>query len=163
LLRSFVVQPYYIPSASMEPTLHGCPGCNDDRVLVDKLSYRLHDVHRGDVVVFHRPAEATYIPDKVLIKRVIAVGGDVVELRNGLVYLNERPLTEKYVNPACGPRPTVPLNGQSTWTVPKGGLFVMGDNRCRSDDSRQFGPIRSASVIGRAFLIIWPVKRIGGL
>ncbi|HVU91417.1 MAG TPA: signal peptidase I, partial [Jatrophihabitans sp.] len=161
LLRAFVVQPYYIPSASMEPTLHGCPGCNDDHVLVDKISYRAHDVRAGDIVVFHRPKNAVGIPEKVLIKRVIALPGDVVELKKGKVYVNGLVLDEPYVNPACGANSTVPLTGTSKWKVPGNDVFVMGDNRCHSDDSRMFGPVSESSIIGRAFAIIWPVNRIG--
>jgi signal peptidase I len=160
LLRAFVVQPYYIPSASMEPTLHGCTGCNDDHVLVDKISYRAHDVRQGDIVVFHRPADAAYIPEKVLIKRVIALPGDVVELKQGRVFVNGLVLDEPYVNKACGSRPTSPLTTTTRWKIPGNDVFVMGDNRCHSDDSRQFGPIAESSVIGRAFAIIWPVHRM---
>ena len=75
LLRTFVVEPYYVPSESMEPTLHGCTGCNDDHVLVEKLSYHFHDPQPGDIVVFNRPS-TWKVPDKVLIKRVIGVPGD---------------------------------------------------------------------------------------
>jgi signal peptidase I len=161
LLRAFVVQPYYIPSASMEPTLHGCGGCNDDHVLVDKLSYRAHDIREGDIIVFHRPPNAPNIPDKVLIKRVIGLPGDVVELKKGRVYVNGLVLDEPYVNEQCGANATVPLNGTSKWKVPGNDVFVMGDNRCHSDDSRAFGPIATSSVIGRAFAIIWPIGRMG--
>jgi signal peptidase I len=159
LLRAFVVQSFYIPSQSMEPTLHGCPRCDDDRVLVDKISYRIHSIHDGDIVVFHRPplAETT---DKILIKRVVAVGGDQVELRGGHLLRNGKELVEPYVNKACGPRPDTPLNGTTRWTVPRGDVFVMGDNRCDSEDSRQFGPITDSSVIGRAFAIVWPLSRL---
>ncbi len=87
LLRTFVVAPYFIPSASMEPTLHGCAGCNNDHVLVNKLSYRLHGIHRGDVVVFKRP-RTWNVTDKVLIKRVIGLPGDVLTTRNGIVYVD---------------------------------------------------------------------------
>jgi signal peptidase I len=161
LLRAFVVQPYYIPSASMEPTLHGCPGCNDDHVLVDKISYRAHDVRSGDIVVFHRPPNAVGIPEKVLIKRVIALPGDVVELKRGKVYVNGLVLDEPYLNKACGTNATIPLTDTTRWKIPGNDVFVMGDNRCHSDDSRMFGPISRSSIIGRAFAIIWPVNRIG--
>jgi signal peptidase I len=162
LLRAFVVQPYYIPSESMEPTLHGCAGCNDDHVLVDKISYRAHDVRSGDIVVFHRPADAAgYISEKILIKRVIALPGDTVDLRNGLVYVNKLLIDEPYINTKkCGPRATNPLTSVSHWTVPGNDVFVMGDNRCQSEDSRQFGPIATSSIVGRAFAIIWPLNRI---
>jgi signal peptidase I len=153
-LRAFVVEPFWIPSESMEPTLHGCAGCNNDRLLVDKLSYKLHAVHRGDVVVFHRPP-GVEAPESVLIKRIIGLPGEKISGHNGEVWIGDRPLEESYVNPAChGTTDFEPL------TVPSGRYFVMGDNRCNSSDSRVFGPIPRSSIIGRAFLIIWPVGRI---
>ncbi len=158
--RAYVVSPVYIPSESMEPALHGCTGCTDDHVLVDKFSYRFHQPHPGDIVVFDRPKNFPSA-DKQLVKRVVAVAGDEVALRNGLVYVNGDRLTENYLNKACGPRPSTPETGTSHWTVPDNDLFVMGDNRCNSADSRTFGPIPISSVIGRAFLIIWPLSRFG--
>jgi signal peptidase I len=150
-LRVFVVESFWIPSASMEPTLHGCSGCNNDRVLVNKTSYRLHAVHRGDVVVFDRPP-AVPDPDKYLIKRVVGLPGDVVSGHDGHVWIGSRPLTEPYLNPACGPQESFPAA-----TVPAGKVFVMGDNRCDSFDSRMFGAVSESAVVGRAFLIVWPV------
>ncbi|HZC74288.1 MAG TPA: signal peptidase I, partial [Jatrophihabitans sp.] len=164
LLRVFVVQPYYIPSESMEPTLHGCSGCNDDHVLVDKISYRAHSVRTGDIVVFHRPdsADPNQVPESVLIKRVIAVGGDKIAIKNGKVYRNSLVVDETYVKDTkqCPHQSTQPRTARSRWTVPDGDVFVMGDNRCDSIDSRQFGPIPTSSIIGRAFAIIWPLKRV---
>ncbi|GEM_PF-610641 len=157
LLRTYVAQSYYIPSASMEPTLHGCRGCNNDHVLVDKLSYRMHDIRRGDVVVFHRP-KSWSVSDKVLIKRVIGVPGDTLTNRNGTVYVNGLALEEPYLNSACkGGTTNFPV--QSV-TVPVGQAFVMGDNRCDSSDSRRFGAIPDSAVVGRASVIIWPLGRI---
>lgn len=155
-LRAFVVEPFWIPSESMEPTLHGCSGCDNDRLLVDRLSYRLHAVHRGDVVVFHRPPQ---IPtaEKVLIKRVIGLPGETVSGHDGKVWIGSRPLEEPYVNPKCGGATTYDFGPK---TIPSGEYFVMGDNRCDSTDSRYFGPIPRSSIIGRAFLIIWPIGRI---
>jgi signal peptidase I len=163
-LRTYVVAPYYIPSQSMEPTLHGCtPHCNNDHVLVDKLSYHLHSVHRGDVVVFNLPKTWHGINDKVLIKRVIGLPGDVLTLKNGDVYVNGQQLQEPYVKDCGGVTTTLgPANTTITTTakVPPGQLFVMGDNRCESDDSRTNGTIPRSSIIGRAFVIIWPLGRI---
>jgi signal peptidase I len=154
MLRTFVVEPFWIPSESMEPTLHGCSGCNNDRLLVDKLSYKLHAVHRGDVVVFSRPPGVN-ATEKVLIKRVIGLPGESVSGRDGRVWIGARPLQESYVNPAChGTTDFDPV------TVPRGDYFVMGDNRCDSTDSRVFGPIKKSTIIGRAFVIIWPLGRI---
>jgi signal peptidase I len=153
-LRAFVVEPFWIPSESMEPTLHGCSGCDNDRLLVDRLSYHLHAVHRGDVVVFHRPP-ALEAAEKVLIKRVIGLPGETVSGHGGKVWIGSRPLEESYVNRAChGTADFSPV------TVPSGRYFVMGDNRCDSTDSRFFGAIPGSSIIGRAFLIIWPLSRV---
>lgn len=165
LLRAYVVEPYYVPSESMEPTLHGCKGCNNDHVLVEKLSYHFHDVQPGDIVVFHRPSTWTDVTEPVLIKRVIGVGGDSLVVKNGKVFRNGQELDEPYVNKACQ-RGTTNKNESTkptTYRVPKGTLFVMGDNRCDSEDSRFLGAVPSDKVIGRAFLIIWPTKRIGSL
>jgi signal peptidase I len=157
LLRTYVIAPYYIPSASMEPTLHGCTGCNNDHVLVDKLSYKMHDIHRGDVVVFHRP-KAWQVTDQVLVKRVIGLPGDKLSARNGIVYVDGLALEEPYLDKACQSGttnfPTKPV------TVPDGEAYVMGDNRCDSSDSRRFGAIPDSAVIGRAFLIVWPLGRL---
>jgi signal peptidase I len=153
-LRVWVVQPFWIPSASMEPTLHGCPGCQPDRLLVDKLSYHLHSIKRGDVVVFKRPSNVP-TSDADLVKRVIGLPGDSIRASGGVVFIDNHALTEPYVNKDC--------NGTTDFgptTVPAGDLFVMGDNRCDSLDSRSFGPIATSTIIGRAFVIVWPLPRI---
>lgn len=153
-LRSFVIASYYIPSASMETTLHGCPGCQPDMVLVDKLSYRFSEIHRKDVVVFDRPPLAPP-EDKELIKRVIGLPGDTISGHGGQVYVNGRALSESYVDPAChGTADFAPV------TVPAGRYFMMGDNRCDSFDSRMFGTIARSAVVGRAFAVMWPVKHL---
>ena len=151
-LRLFVVESFWIPSPSMEPTLHGYHGCNNDRVLVDKVSYRLHPIRRGDVVVFDRPKEVVD-PDKYLIKRVIGIPGDTVSGHDGKVWIGNRPLSEPYLNSKCGRQP--PFRAT---TVPSGKVFVLGDNRCDSFDSRLFGSIPTSTVVGRAFLVIWPIS-----
>jgi signal peptidase I len=157
VVRTFLVQAFWIPSASMEPTLH-----EGDRVLVNKLSYDLHDVHHGDVIVFERPDEPSDVPhpeDEIpdLIKRVIGLPGDVIEARDGIVYINDERIDEPYLAPDT---PTTDLPRQE---VPEGKLFVMGDNRTNSHDSRRFGPIDESSIVGRAFLRIYPLDDIGGL
>ncbi len=153
-LRQYVIASYYIPSASMETTLHGCPGCQPDMVLVNKLSYRFKSVSRSDVVVFARPPQAPP-EDKQLIKRVIGLPGDVVSGHDGHVFVNNKELVEPYVNPAChGTTDFAPVR------VPTGRYFVMGDNRCDSFDSRMFGTIPRSAVIGQAFAVIWPVHHL---
>ncbi len=158
LIKTFLFQAFVIPSESMEPTLHGCTGCEDDRILVNKLSYRLHDVNRGDIVVFDAPKGRATDEIKDYVKRVIGLGGEEIESRNGQVFIDGKPLDEPYINEACSSRNDFgsPIDPQ---TVPPGHVFVMGDNRCQSSDSRVFGPIDTDTIVGRAFVRIWPINR----
>jgi len=154
LLRTFVIASYYIPSASMEPTLHGCQHCEPDLVVVDKLSYRFGSVGRSDVIVFDRPPLAPP-EDPQLIKRVIGLPGETISGHDGRVYIGSKALTEPYVSPACGGTADF-----AAVTVPPGRYFVMGDNRCDSLDSRVFGAIARSSIVGRAVAVSWPVKHL---
>ncbi len=148
LIKTFLVQAFYIPSDSMYPTLK-----TDDRVLVNKLSYKLHDVHRGDIVVFSKPPkELSNIKD--LVKRVVGLPGETVEAHDNHVYVDRRRLPENYL-----PDGTVTTDFEPV-TIPKGHVFVMGDNRTRSEDSRVFGPVRESTIVGRVFLRIWPPNRL---
>jgi signal peptidase I len=151
LIKTFLIQAFYIPSPSMVPTLQV-----KDRVLVNKLSYDLHPVHRGDIVVFTRPPnEGPSDPSiKDLIKRVIGLPGDTIEARDGRVIINDHPLREPYL-----PAGVVTLN-LPRMTVPAGQYFVMGDNRLDSKDSRIFGPISRHLLVGRAFVKVWPLSSI---
>jgi signal peptidase I len=152
IIKTFLFQAFYIPSESMVPTLKV-----GDRVLVNKLSYEVHDVHRGDVVVFERPPSETPDPIKDLIKRVIGLPGDELESQDGVVIINGKRLDEPYL--ADGVR-TENLEKQ---TVPKGMVFVMGDNRGDSLDSRIFGPISQKLIVGRAFVRVYPITHLSGL
>ena len=152
LIRSFVVQPFYIPSGSMEPTLKV-----GDRVLVNKLSYDLHGVHRGDIVVFNKPPNDNSPGVKDLIKRVIGLPGETISGQNGQVYINGRPLAEPWLPKG---ETTDPFPSTS---VPAGEYFMMGDNRGDSADSRIIGPIPKRLFIGRAFVRVWPLSRLGFL
>ena len=145
LVKTFLVQAFYIPSGSMLPTLQ-----EQDRVLVNKLSYDLHDVHRGDIVVFESPQGEGQIKD--LIKRVIALPGETIEARDGRVLVDGQPIDERYLGPGIT---TGPLEPQ---TVPPDHYFVMGDNRGNSKDSRFFGPIPKSRIVGRAFVKVWPLN-----
>lgn len=170
VLKSFVLQAFYIPSASMEPTL-----LVGDRVLVEKVGYRFGDPGRGDVVVFEKDLggalpvedESRSVIEKIgdafrglfgfptgtaqdFIKRVVAVGGDTVEGRDGRVFVNGEAIDEPYLPEGTETSTFGPVD------VPQGMIFVMGDNRGNSDDSRNFGPVPVDAVVGRAFLLIWP-------
>ncbi len=158
VIQNFVAQPYQVQQNSMERTLE--PG---QYVLVDKLSPRWDQYKRGDVVVFTPPP--TFTQDTTpFIKRVIGLPGDTVEVKDdGKVYVNGVAIDEPYTyrNAAGVNEPTVPLNDQSKWVVPVGELFVMGDHREKSADSRAFGPIAESTIIGRAFLRYWPISTVG--
>ena len=150
VIQTFVVQTYRVEQHSMEPTLVG-----DQHLLIDKLTPRFDDYSRGDIIVFHAP---DLPPDATpYIKRVIGVGGDHVALKDGQVYVNGAKLDEPYISPEG---PTLPLTDQTTWDVPTGSLFVMGDHRTASTDSREFGTVPVASVIGRAWLRFWPANTL---
>lgn len=148
VIKATLVQAFYIPSESMVPTLHV-----GDRVLVNKLSYRLHDVHRGDIVVFERPSAEADPQIRDLIKRVIGLPGEMIEARGGQVYINGRALAEPYLRPEMR-NATQNLPRQ---LVPPDHVFVLGDNRTNSRDSRIFGPIPERLIVGRAFVRVWPL------
>ncbi len=163
VVKTFLFQAFYIPSASMEPTLE-----KGDRVLVNKLSYDLHDVNRGDVIVFELD-EDEVAPDgiKDLIKRVVGLPGDVIETRDGVVYVDDRALEEPYLEDGMVTGdPNDPKNPSiERQTVPDGHVFVLGDNRSNSADSRYpyRGTIPIDSIVGRAFVLVWPPGDIGTL
>lgn len=171
LLRTFVVQPYYIPSGSMEPTLK-----IGDKVLVDKLSYHLHSVHRGDVIVFKKPAD-DYSPGVTdLIKRVIGLPGETISMTGGQVYIDGKLLKQPWITRAAlsaqQPDVTNELDGNGAFVcanrtvlqdfcvIPKGDYYVMGDNRGDSEDSRYIGPISGKLIVGRAFMVVWPLSHL---
>jgi signal peptidase I len=177
LLKSFVLQAFFIPSASMEQTL-----MVGDRVLVEKISYRFSDPDRGDVVVFERefgedvPQEEDdgSVFEKIgdsfkslfgfpvggrqdFIKRVIGEGGDTVEGRDGVVFVNGEQIDEPYLQEGTETSSFGPVE------VPEGFIFVMGDNRSNSEDSRSIGPVDVDTVVGKAFILIWPPSDFGTL
>ena len=171
LVKSFLVQAFYIPSESMVPTLEV-----GDRVFVNKLAYDLGEIGRGDVIVFESPHPGQ-VPDRGVvggflhwlgegigvaqpenedfIKRVIALPGETIEIRDNVVYIDGQTLDEPYL-----PDGTTTVNLPST-KIAAGHLFMMGDNRTASRDSRYFGTIAKSAVIGRVFVRIWPPKSIG--
>jgi len=180
VIKTFLFQAFYIPSASMEPTL-----MIGDRVLVNKLSYDLHDLHRGDIVVFAAEPNAQWhragIDD--LVKRVIALPGETItQCETNRVCIDDKlldesylpkgvvttiPTTLPYINSTSGKKVLVcddvgpkgsPVGGCK---VPAGKVFVMGDNRTNSQDARANGPIKESSIVGRVFVRIWPFNRLG--
>jgi signal peptidase I len=154
VIRSFVAESRYIPSPSMVPTLY--PG---DRIVVEKLSFRVRSPHLGDVVVFRPPAQlqaAGYPADQAFIKRVIAVAGQTVQVHQGRVYVDQIPLKEPYIaEPPAYEMPAV--------RVPEGMLFMMGDNRNNSNDSHVWGFLPKENIIGRANIRFWPPGQAGFL
>jgi signal peptidase I len=149
LIKTLLVQPFFIPSGSMEPTL--MPG---DRVLVSKLSYRFGSPKPGDIVVFVAPkAEEPIETD--FIKRIIGVPGMQVQEVDGEMIINGKPKSEPYITPDN------PMSDYGPITVPPGRVFVMGDNRGNSKDSRYFGSISKTSLVGKAFFVYWPPSRMG--
>jgi signal peptidase I len=214
VMLTFVARPYLIPSESMEPTLHGCPGCTGDRIMVDKVTYRFGSPEPGDVIVFKGPPNWNigyksirsdntavrwlqnalsfigFVPpdENDLVKRVIAVGGQTVECRaaTGLTVDGKR-LNEPYLNPAtmnADPKVYPCLGNEfGPVKVPEGRLWVMGDNRTHSADSRAHcssqpadaqrglictgdpiaGTVPVDNVIGKARFIAWPPSRWGGV
>jgi signal peptidase I len=177
-VEAYAVKPYRIPSGSMEPTLKV-----GERVLVNRIDHRLGGSPKvGDVVVFQPPTNALAMScadphagsgsqrpcdvagtgngPEVFIKRVVAVGGDTIAIRNGHVIRNGKLVNEPFTLPCSGgngcdfPQPI---------TVPRGDIFLMGDNRGQSDDSRYWGPVSVSRVIGEAFVSYWPPTRLGGL
>ena len=162
-VRLVLVQAYHIPSASMVPTLE-----EGDRVVVNRLSYQFGEVGRGQVVVFKKPQGSSGQND--LIKRIIGLPGETIRFADNQVYVNGLRLEEPYLaeQDSTRPRLTIPGCAQTTpapdtCVVPEGTIFMMGDNRLGSSDSRVFGPIEIDSVVGRAFLRVWPLNNLGEL
>jgi len=159
VIQSFVAQPFQVQQFSMQNTIQ-------DRqfVLVDRLTPRFDGYHRGDIVVFTPPANAESPDQKPFIKRVIGVAGDRVEIHDGKVFVNGTELDEPYLYSVDGtPQPTAADGDVASWAIGAGELFVMGDHRARSSDSRVFGPIKVDTVIGRAWIRYWPLEDIGVL
>ncbi|MBT5757778.1 MAG: signal peptidase I [Acidimicrobiaceae bacterium] len=162
-VRLVLVQAYHIPSASMVPTLE-----EGDRVVVNRLSYQFGEVERGQVVVFKKPQGSSGQND--LIKRIIGLPGETIRFADNQVYVNGLRLEEPYLaeQDSTRPRLTIPGCAQTTpapdtCVVPEGTIFMMGDNRLGSSDSRVFGPIEIDNVVGRAFLRVWPLNNLGEL
>lgn len=153
LLREYVIQGYSIPSGSMETTI-----MTGDTVFSEQVSYYIRDIEPGDIVTFKDPE----IAGRILIKRCIAVGGQSVDLRDGVVYIDGEALTEPYTHgKASDPLARTVVDITYPYTVPEGHIWVMGDNRTNSQDSRYFGAIPASDVYGRAFMVYWPLEHFG--
>ena len=151
-IRTFVAEARYIPSSSMEPTL-----LINDRLIIEKLSYRFTEPERGDVIVFN-PTENLKQQDfhEAFIKRIIGLPGEKVLVRGGKVYINNQPLQEKYIEEK-------PEYDYGPVSVPEGHYLVLGDNRNNSYDSHYWGFVPKENIIGRAFVRFWPPQRIGSI
>ena len=152
IIRVFIAEPRYIPSESMFPTLE-----IGDRLVVEKIGYKFHLPERGDIVVFQPPTKLQvlgYEKNQAFIKRAIALPGDTIAVKDGVIYLNDQPVLEEYI--AAPPEyDLMPI------TVPEDRLFVMGDNRNNSNDSHIWGFLPAENIIGHAVFRFWPLERIG--
>lgn len=148
VVNPFIIQAFLIPSGSMIPTLQV-----GDRIMADKFIYYIRDPQRGEVVVFRAPPQADTL-QRNFVKRLIGLPGDVVEVRDGEVFVNGQPLKEPYIYEP-------PYYQFGPYKVPPGHYFVMGDNRNDSNDSHIWGPLARDRITGRALFIWWPVKRWG--
>lgn len=172
VIKTFVVQPFFIPSGSMIPTL-----AVDDRVMVSKVNLWFTEIDRGEILVFENPyrlEEEESVPEAVvrsvlealgirtstyddLVKRVIGLGGEEIEIRDNTVFIDGLAIEEPYLNARTS------MSDFGPQMIPDGHLFMMGDNRNSSSDGRVFGPVPTGDVIGEAVLRIWPLDRVGGL
>lgn len=144
IITTFIVQGFVIPTGSMETTI-----MPNDRVFVNKFIYRFTEPERGDIIVFKYPVD----PTKDYVKRLIGLPGETIEMRNGVVYINNKPLKEPYL--------TQPSTGNyGPITVEKGHYFMLGDNRDNSEDSRYWGQLPAKNIKGKVFLRFWPLNRI---
>jgi signal peptidase I len=163
-LKAWVVNPYRIPSSSMEPTLHcarPAPGCEarfSDRVLANRFIYRFRKPKRGEIIVFQTPPAAKLRcgAGGTFVKRLIGLPGETVSERDGIVYIDGQRLDEPYISPDR--RDHEPPR---SWHVPDGQYFFMGDNRSQSCDSRVWGTVPRQNLIGEVFFVYWPPTRIG--
>lgn len=153
-IRTYVAEPFEVPSASMETTI-----MTGDRLFAEKVSYHFEDPKAGDIVVFSDPQ----VPSRVLVKRVIATEGQVVSMSDGVLYIDGVAQSEPYVTGETYPLSQTAGNVSISYPyiVPEGEVWVMGDNRENSSDSRYFGSIDENTIFGKAVFTYWPINRIG--
>lgn len=145
VIRLFVLQPFYIPSGSMEPNLR-----INDRIIVSKINYRFTEPQRGDIVVFKYPLD----PTRDFVKRLIGKGGETVALKNSKLYIDGKEIPENYLPTGLRFEDFGPVR------IPEGHYLMLGDNRNSSDDSRVWGPLPKDHIVGKALLIYWPLDRL---
>jgi signal peptidase I len=160
IVRTFLLQQFYISGPSMETTLF-----QDNRVLVNKLSYRFTDISRGDIVVFDRvTSNGVDVQHDDLIKRVIGLENETLEIKQCVVHINNVALEEKYLDDFARTEEDLVSRCRTpdmhAVTIPDNHVFVMGDNRAESFDSRSFGAIEESKIVGKAFAIVWPLSKI---
>jgi signal peptidase I len=143
----FIYQPVKVEGGSMEPGLE-----DQERIVINKLVYRLESIERGDIIVFRYPRDTR----KSFIKRVIGLPGDHIHIAYGHVYVNDEQLPESYV-----PSDYLDAKSYSEIVVPRDSYFVLGDHRCASNDSREFGPIQRSYIYGKAVFGYWPMEKLG--
>lgn len=152
VIQAFLVQTYRVEGRSMDDSLH-----DGQHLLIDKLTPRFDDYSRGDVVVLHPPDEPE--DSTPFIKRVIGVAGDHLELRDGTVWIDGIEIDEPYLAPGSVTEPG--FDDTTDWDIEEGEVFVMGDNRLDSRDSREFGTVETSEIVGRAWLRFWPLDQLG--
>ena len=160
-LKAWVVNPYRIPSSSMEPTLHcarpgdGCQAGTSDRVLANRFVYHLRKPRRGEIVVFETPPQALARcgAGGTFVKRLVGLPGDILSFRDGRLFVNGKLLREPYAR--------IDPDENDSFTVPAGRYFMLGDNRPNSCDSRVWGAVRRESLVGPVFAVYWPPGRVG--
>jgi signal peptidase I len=168
-IKAYVVNPYRIPSSSMEPTLHcarplnQCEARFSDRVLANRFIYHFREPRRGEIVVFKTPPRAQIVCNNgqgggggdTFVKRLVALPGDRWRLQDGYLHINGEKLDESYIKPDRRDADTIPEK-----TVPKGEYVMLGDNRSSSCDSRRWGTVPRKNLIGPVFAVYWPPSRI---
>jgi signal peptidase I len=168
-IKAWVINPYRIPSSSMEPTLHcarpgsGCEAHFSDRVLANRFIYHFRKPRRGEIIVFKTPplAQSKCGSGGTFVKRLIGLPGETIQEKKGYMYINGRKLIEPYIKSDRRDTESDILGKVGPYQIPKGMYFFMGDNRIQSCDSREWGPVPRKNIIGGVFAVYWPPQRIG--